>query len=1128
MSFTKSLVLMAALGVFPAVSFGETFDVSERQQALLAEIPTDSSDEANKIFTELGQDIPALVPKLVSRLTTEKSDADTTARFALGGLVWTVGHSGTDQQKAALARSMADMISEVEGNEPRDFLIEQLQFLGVADVADVLYPLMTDENLGPRAIRTLSALRPEGLAEQVRTNLNDSNTSEVQTGLLLTLAELAPRDAAAQVAPYAEADNIYVKTAALDALAAIGDPASRSALKAAAEQNETFQDKLAPARYLAYAKNVAERGNEALGVEIAREIISAEHTTASQHLVGLGLSTLTDIQGEAALDDLFAWVNHDDEQTRALALDNINRFDSEAVTGRMVEAMQTAPHQEVTVAILLALGDRGAPEALPEVIELFSNEDEEVAVTAVATAGDIARGDAVDALIERLQQDSRKSVADAIVAQLRRVPSEDLLDKVAAAIPEANIDGRVALIGLLGDRNASAQKEAVFTAAASDESKVRAAAYNALGRVAEDSDLPRLRDMILAADSNAERNSARQAYTAVAKADGDLAGSSRLLVEALDEADPRGKAVLMETLAAIGDAGSIAVVKKIADEADGDVKDAAVRALSDWQHYDVLESLINIASKYEEERHKVLAVRGIVRTAGGVKDQAEKVRLLSRAASLASRGEEKKMVAAQLGDVKTTASMLALVPLLKNDDTGPDAAASLVKIAVPDEKAQGKGGLRGAETLAALELALNHIDEKEKRRPVEKHIYELIREVESLEQEVDEEGFISLFNGRDLTGWVGATDAYRAHNGVIELPSGNSGNLFTTKQYGDFVLRLEFKIEKAGNNGVGIRAPLFENAAYAGMEIQILDQNDPKYKDLKDWQRHGSVYGVAAAKPVQLKIGEWNEQEIVATGRNIKVTVNGEVINEVNLDEALKDGFASGKEQPGVYRNRGHIGFMGHNDPIQVRNIRIKNVVNESVPEGFSVLFNGENLDGWKGLVENPIKRRAMTEAELAEKQAKADQEMHDHWSVENGILFFDGLGSHMCTTKDYGNFEMYVDWAIPPGGDNGLYLRGSPQVQIWDPYYWPEGSGGLYNNQKTTSKPLTMADNPIGQWNTFYIKMVDDKVTVDLNGTRVVENQVLENFWDRKQPIFPVEQIELQSHGSPAWWRNIYIRELP
>jgi hypothetical protein len=112
--------------------------------------------------------------------------------------------------------------------------------------------------------------------------------------------------------------------------------------------------------------------------------------------------------------------------------------------------------------------------------------------------------------------------------------------------------------------------------------------------------------------------------------------------------------------------------------------------------------------------------------------------------------------------------------------------------------------------------------------------------------------------------------------------------------------------------------------------------------------------------------------------------------------------------------------------------------------------------------------------------------------------------------------------------GDSGLYLRGSPQVQIWDPHnQWKIGSGGLYNNKKNPSQALAIADRQIGDWNTFYIKMVGDTVTVKLNGTLVVDNTVLENYWDRSQPIFPKEQIELQCHGDPIEFKNIYIREL-
>jgi len=197
-------------------------------------------------------------------------------------------------------------------------------------------------------------------------------------------------------------------------------------------------------------------------------------------------------------------------------------------------------------------------------------------------------------------------------------------------------------------------------------------------------------------------------------------------------------------------------------------------------------------------------------------------------------------------------------------------------------------------------------------------------------------------------------------------------------------------------------------------------------------------------------------------------------------------------------------------------------------PEGFTALFNGKDLTGWKGLVEDPEKRAKMSPADLAAAQAKADERMREHWKVVDGALEFDGKGDSLCTVKDYADFEMLVDWKIKDEGDSGIYLRGSPQVQIWDPKKNNIGSGGLYNNEKGPSKPLVLADNPIGEWNTFRIKMVGDKVSVWLNDKLVVDNVVLENYWDRAKPIYPTGQIELQNHGNTLWFRNVYIKEIP
>jgi hypothetical protein len=167
-----------------------------------------------------------------------------------------------------------------------------------------------------------------------------------------------------------------------------------------------------------------------------------------------------------------------------------------------------------------------------------------------------------------------------------------------------------------------------------------------------------------------------------------------------------------------------------------------------------------------------------------------------------------------------------------------------------------------------------------------------------------------------------------------------------------------------------------------------------------------------------------------------------------------------------------------------------------------------------------------MSPDELKKEQKAADESMRRHWRVVDGTLFFDGRGESLCSADDFADFELFVDWKIESGGDSGIYLRGSPQVQIWDPAQWPEGSGGLYNNKTGPAKPLLPADNAVGEWNTFFIRMSGDRVTVHLNGRLVVDDAVMENYWERDKPIYPRGQIELQAHNTPLYFRNIYIRK--
>jgi hypothetical protein len=191
-----------------------------------------------------------------------------------------------------------------------------------------------------------------------------------------------------------------------------------------------------------------------------------------------------------------------------------------------------------------------------------------------------------------------------------------------------------------------------------------------------------------------------------------------------------------------------------------------------------------------------------------------------------------------------------------------------------------------------------------------------------------DDGFTPLFDGKTLNGWKllgGHGAGYSVVDGKIVLPRGGGGNLLHEKEFSDFILRFEFKLEDGSNNGLAIRAPLSDgDMAYQGIELQILDNSAERYKGIiQPWQRHGSLYHVFPAADGALKpVGQWNSQEVRVLGRKVTVILNGTTILDVNMDDAKDPEIL--KKHPGLQRKSGHIGFLGHNEPIEFRNIRIK------------------------------------------------------------------------------------------------------------------------------------------------------------------------------------------------------------
>lgn len=387
---------------------------------------------------------------------------------------------------------------------------------------------------------------------------------------------------------------------------------------------------------------------------------------------------------------------------------------------------------------------------------------------------------------------------------------------------------------------------------------------------------------------------------------------------------------------------------------------------------------------------------------------------------------------------------------------------------------------------------------------------------------------VSLFNGRDLAGWTGP--GYVVEDGAIVCtPQG--GNLVSERTFAHYRFDFEFKLPPGGNNGIGIHYPGHGDAAYTGMEVQVLDDSAAKYRDLKPEQFHGSLYSLVPAAQAPLKpVGEWNQESIVVRGDEVEVTVNGKVVTAAKLSD-LNAKFPA---HEGAKRRSGHLVLCGHGDRVAFRQLRVTEFPPAANEEGarqagFTRIFDGSTLSGWT--------------------HQPADLE---HWRPVGGILKHDGKATDLWTEKEYGDFMFAFDWrwaapgprmqrpVIGPDGretgarveveelDSGVYLRGlsKAQVNLWN---WPVGSGEVYGYRTDPAQPAEVlaavtpkvrADRPLGEWNRTLITMKGDRLTVAINGLTVIE--------EARLPGVPAKgRIALQHHGSAIDFANLWIKEL-
>ncbi len=642
----------------------------------------------------------------------------------------------------------------------------------------------------------------------------------------------------------------------------------------------------------------------------------------------------------------------------------------------------------------------------------------------------------------------------------------------------------------------------------------RAAALHVLSEIRGADALP---DLIAAVD-HADRTYRHAALRAAESIDGIAA--VRLWTAKAEKVTAERRAEIVAMLGRQGDRHSLPYIRRSLGARDPGVVVAAAEALARMEGADAVADvlpalgaadgaaafqLVGVLHGIVDDAHLDPVVEGFdalsvnaksaVLTLIGSRGATRFADLVFRQAAVSDEALRKAALAALPG-VVTAADLPRLLPLL--DGVEQDLIGA-VQIAVGAAAQTGSGGGRVRPLVDAMKVAA-HPERIVDVLPQVGGAEALAAAASQIESPVDEVRAAAL---RALTRWPGTEATDRLFALFLEGDASSRNQAFAA-----YVRQISSSALPADQKLLRLRK-ILDHASTVG-DRRIL---------IRALERIRTFKSLLLIAPF-LDDAEAGADAAVAVGRIALPTAEG-----------ANDGLAGGLVRD-ILTRAAPLANRTQRDVVEDHEAAIRRYL-AAMPagEGYVPLVSGTDLSGWQGLVENPLVRARLAPQDLAVKQAEADARMREHWSVRDGAILSTGKGDNLCTVREFGDFELLVDWRITAGGDSGIYLRGAPQVQIWDPARTDVGaqvgSGGLYNNQKNPSRPLVRADNPVGEWNTLRIIMIGDTATVFLNGTLVVDRVTMENYWDRAQPIFARGPIELQAHGTDLAFRDVYVREL-
>lgn len=916
-----SVVVAFLLMMTPYIINAQTDSRNRVASTIIADalnsLPANDKATENKLMLEIIDIGPEGVTDLAKMLKPSSVGGNAKIEYALDGLCDFVSDPNNRHYKKVVSDGLFDALDVVENEEIKIYLISLFQNFGDVRDADRLMKYTENNALFEMIMQTLASI--PGTRRNVEEIANKCDANQ-RCATAYAIANQRIRSCEDILIQWLDGADVETQEAVYYALSVVGGDKSLKLLSAKAKSLKYNYDLTdATASYVRLLGKYAAKKDTAVVENGTAKMLKSKNTNINIAAMNLLVQT----KGDAAVEMLLKSLKNKDIQVRMTALDLLKPMADSTVCATVVRNMSKKHDAEA----LNWLGEVGDKTQLEYVVNQLDSKDSLAVCEAIQSIIKIGDKDAMMNLVPFFGTVYQGVLKSALIST-----HNDCDVMIAEALKGTN-EQVIGALNVLESRTFINQVYAVRRLLNSDNQQVKAAAFKALKGVSNVGTSEYLRDLLVRVDEEYVTDVQDAIMKSMAYAN-DKSKSN--FVYLLKNVEPAKITRFYRVFAYFGD--DLSITKLMAGYKSATTRNEALDALLSIDNVNLADTLYNIGinDKANMERIMKRYVYLIDKSERPAMDKLNSYRLVL---GLNPKADVKNQIIKYMEATQLHQSIVIASYYLDDEETAQQAANTIVNIATRHPEFNGQ---EITDLLLRIKDILNDGDAMYKRTQIDEHLKK-IAQTPKFELSDDEkaEGFVVLFDGTNLDKWVGDKNGYIIQNGNIYVSAdyGNEGNLYTAEEYSDFVYRFEFCFMRPGvNNGVGIRTPMNVDAAYYGMEIQILDHDDPIYAGLREYQVHGSVYGVIPAKRVKFpELGTWNTEEIYAKGDHIRVTVNGEVIVDGNIRKACngrnvapegkknaKSGTVDQSNHPGLFNKSGKISFCGHGEGLLIRNVRVK------------------------------------------------------------------------------------------------------------------------------------------------------------------------------------------------------------